>query len=1135
MSAYTADIQKLYVAYFNRPADVSGLAFWENAMATAKDPAAILKMISAQFAASAEYKATFAGMSEMQIVATVYSNLFSRTPDMDGLLFWTQRLMAHDVTVDTVVEKMAAGAQGSDVTTLTNKITAATEFTKALDTPAEAIGYAGDSANAAAKAWLTGVTDNASLSAAINADALSSTIGNVIDNGAVTGQTFVMAKGLDTITGTASNDKIIGAIDSTNAEVNTVASIDSVDGGSGKDTFVLASAQDLATASLPTIKNIEIVELQAAGKVEVDTSAVSGVTNLNVTKAGGLVDIAAAGTTDISVKLAASGNTVDVDGGKNINVALTGIDANTDTITVGAVTTAKGAVNVSATGAAAKAGGFTMSDINVTGGSTITVSQKATADAAAALKDTSGITITQGNITIAGDANTSTVVVKQDATVAEDAAVAIVAGKYETASIKFSALTAGQTLIIGGLTFTAAVDMTAAEAASAFANLISGKYPVSGDSQAGATAAKGVYSNAISGWTSGAASGDTVVFTATTKGDKTDLANTGTGTVGAPVITQGVSSSGYEGTLGVDAGGVSVTDANGTIKSITIDGYGDSSTTTTSVLETLSLSNSDAVITVADTAATLNLTVSGLGTYADAGVQFTAAPTTLNVKSVGTNFVDFVAAATETLNVSGTGSLRAEFGVAAFEGLKNVKVTETAGLRLAADVADTLVSVDTTGTTGSVVVSIDGTKATYAGGAGADTVTLVTGTAIDKAIDLGAGNDTLKFSAVVTGSTKTMSGGDGTDTLSMTAAIADSLDGAAQSFYTNFERLTINSKFGTADATGDALTLNLANLGFTNYVTTSGTMVNGVDAGATATDVLTLDKMASNGTVVLTANGSITVNVADATTGTADVLNAIVTSSTADLNAGTLTAAKVESINLTINDTQLDNNFDGVNDPVQTDTLALVADTATSVKVGGNANLNLTLTGSTKVVAVDGSAMTGALTVTAVNTTDATTITGGAGNDVLTAATGTTADVLIGGAGQDKLVANAGLDVLTGGAGNDMFVIGTASLNSSSYATITDFSAGDLIQFAAADSFKAAKISQADTAVFQDFANAALNAIGVNDLAWFQYNGNTYVVMDKGADSTTFVNGEDVIVKLTGLIDLSGASFNVTHGTIALV
>ena len=222
-------------------------------------------------------------------------------------------------------------------------------------------------------------------------------------------------------------------------------------------------------------------------------------------------------------------------------------------------------------------------------------------------------------------------------------------------------------------------------------------------------------------------------------------------------------------------------------------------------------------------------------------------------------------------------------------------------------------------------------------------------------------------------------------------------------------------------------------------------------------------------------------------------------------------------------------------------TLTLTADKATSLNLTGSNNFTLTLTGSTKVTTIDGSAMTGKLSVTSTNTTSASTIKGGAGNDVLTAAaTGHTADVLIGGAGDDTLNANDGLNTLTGGTGNDLFVIGTASFNLNSYATITDFAAGDLIQFTGATAFSNAKVTLAATAVFQDYANAAINAVGdgagagAGSIAWFQYGGDTYVVMDKNDTATSFTNGTDMVVKLTGSVNLANASFNTTHGTIAL-
>ena len=73
----------------------------------------------------------------------------------------------------------------------------------------------------------------------------------------------------------------------------------------------------------------------------------------------------------------------------------------------------------------------------------------------------------------------------------------------------------------------------------------------------------------------------------------------------------------------------------------------------------------------------------------------------------------------------------------------------------------------------------------------------------------------------------------------------------------------------------------------------------------------------------------------------------------------------------------------------------------------------------------------------------------------------------------------------------------------------------------------ATKVTLASTASFQDYANAAVDGTSAaKELAWFQYGGDTYVVVDNATGGATFVNGTDFIIKLTGLIDLSQASFN---------
>lgn len=113
------------------------------------------------------------------------------------------------------------------------------------------------------------------------------------------------------------------------------------------------------------------------------------------------------------------------------------------------------------------------------------------------------------------------------------------AGTFETATVDFdTALTAGQTMILGGLTYTSTGATTADELATAFANLAVG-------ATTGAGTATGSYSGALTGYSTGANLGSgRVVFTASTVGNKTDLAATGTGT--APTITVVNGSAGTE-------------------------------------------------------------------------------------------------------------------------------------------------------------------------------------------------------------------------------------------------------------------------------------------------------------------------------------------------------------------------------------------------------------------------------------------------------------------------------------------------------------------------------------------------------------------------------------------------------------
>ena len=97
MGINTAAVQRLYVAYFNRPADPAGLQAWELQLGTtAATQAQLTTLANTGFSGSAEYAALYAGQSNAQIVNNLYLNLFGRSAEAAGLLHWACLLYTSD-------------------------------------------------------------------------------------------------------------------------------------------------------------------------------------------------------------------------------------------------------------------------------------------------------------------------------------------------------------------------------------------------------------------------------------------------------------------------------------------------------------------------------------------------------------------------------------------------------------------------------------------------------------------------------------------------------------------------------------------------------------------------------------------------------------------------------------------------------------------------------------------------------------------------------------------------------------------------------------------------------------------------------------------------------------------------------
>lgn len=115
-------ITNLYVAYFNRPADVTGLEYWFNQIYTKTKT---LNTIAEDFSWSKEYQDTYPStLNNQDFVKKIYLNLFSRTADSGGLTYWTGRLDQATVKrsefILTVIEGAYASTSGPEDRTLIN-------------------------------------------------------------------------------------------------------------------------------------------------------------------------------------------------------------------------------------------------------------------------------------------------------------------------------------------------------------------------------------------------------------------------------------------------------------------------------------------------------------------------------------------------------------------------------------------------------------------------------------------------------------------------------------------------------------------------------------------------------------------------------------------------------------------------------------------------------------------------------------------------------------------------------------------------------------------------------------------------------------------------------------------------------
>lgn len=349
---YDSSVQQLYVTYFGRPADPSGLTNFAAALALAAAPTDLVGLNSAyntnadvknlidSFGTSVEsiklYGDTSSQSGVQAFVNDVFQNLFGRAANADGLAFWSNAILSGGVTQGDAALSIAAGAalnstaQGKlDAEAVANKVAVASQFTSDLVMPQQISAYSGAAAAAAARSLLS--TVSATTDPSTYGSAIGSTIYNIANPTA--SQSFYLTTGIDHLTGNQGTDFFNAVLDNAagiaaGGPAATLNTGDSLVGVSASNTLYLDDVGIGGYFALPsgiTLTNFTVFQLTTNEPVydpgapngAVDLSKI-GINNISIFDAPGTSAVKVAPGTMLSVNV--HRGSVTTYGGANVNV-----------------------------------------------------------------------------------------------------------------------------------------------------------------------------------------------------------------------------------------------------------------------------------------------------------------------------------------------------------------------------------------------------------------------------------------------------------------------------------------------------------------------------------------------------------------------------------------------------------------------------------------------------------------------------------------------------------------------------------------------------------------------------------------------------------------------------------------------
>ncbi|MEJ6020893.1 SwmB domain-containing protein [Ramlibacter sp. PS4R-6] len=270
-------VSQLYTALFGRAPDADGLGFWTQLVGNGDTLTHVADMMYATAPARAYYPA---GATNQQVVAAFYLNVLGRTADAEGLAFWTAAMNEAGATPGSVIVRMIANVatyDGSDPAGLTSQLL----FNNRVSV-AQHYAEAGGGVDGATAILLPVTSDPATATAVIHAIDTAGVNAPVFSGATVNGGTLVMAyadgSALD-----ATHVPAVGAfavvVNGTARAVSSVA----VDAAAKTVTLTLASpvtnGQTVTVAYTDPTSGNDASAIQDAGGTDAASLAATAVTN----------------------------------------------------------------------------------------------------------------------------------------------------------------------------------------------------------------------------------------------------------------------------------------------------------------------------------------------------------------------------------------------------------------------------------------------------------------------------------------------------------------------------------------------------------------------------------------------------------------------------------------------------------------------------------------------------------------------------------------------------------------------------------------------------------------------------------------------------------------------------------------